>query len=138
MRSLFLLTGLLIVTACQTSTQETDDVYQKNIIGTWSWGYPEKDGISLYGEKTYNTDGTATGFIIVRSLGADEKAHDISRTTFQSQWIIEDGILHSYNILYSDGKFVDLISDKIISILNDRAEYKAVASGNRFSRERIK
>ena len=72
------------VTACREQpSAQTDAEMKSRIIGTWVLD----DGpFSLYYmEKTYATDGTASGFLLNRQTG--------KRIEFSSRWEIKDGYL---------------------------------------------
>lgn len=138
MRLLLILFALLLVATCQARISSSDADYREIIIGTWSSKYPEENGISMYGEKTYNADGTASGHISIRARGPAGLTVEIERTTFSSKWKVEEGILESFDVQFSDGERVDVIRDKIISISRDVAEYEASTDGSRFVRHRIR
>ena len=130
--------GLLLLAACQTQDASLDPEYRQAIVGTWSNPDTGGPGPSEYFEKTYNADGTASGFIAFRVNSADGLTIERERTTFESRWRIEGGVVYSYDVRYSDGRRIDEFADAIIRITQDVAEYEDLDSGRRFTRVRVK
>ena len=124
---------LFSVVALQSSGLESDDALRQRFVGTW-WG-EEDVGLESYsyGEKTYRSDGTASGFIDDWSEGKRE------RTVFRSTWKIEDGHLISHVVFTNMPEFLppkEDIVDKIVSIDHRKMVLIAEIDHHEYSRYR--
>jgi hypothetical protein len=82
----------------------SDEIFAQRLLGTW-----QGEGI----EKTFNNDGTATGFVYL------PEDPENTRTSFKSSWRVENGYLIGKVLESSNSKALppgDQFSDKIISV----------------------
>lgn len=118
----------------------SDDEYSAMMIGTWSAIYVyenlrEKD----YGEKTYCPDGTASGYIVSYKQASGEQYREYERVFFESNWIIENGILITFDIVLHPKPWTgaDTIRDRILELTEDRAVFIDLEDGSMFERHKV-
>lgn len=105
------------------------------LAGTWTCN-TGAHGIDAYMEKTFHPDGTAHGFIDLRS-GSGGMAVLAPRVPFRSRWKFDaDGYLVTYDVRSAvEGFFAKDFHtrDKILRANQQRIDFVDVDSGRRFS-----
>jgi hypothetical protein len=139
MRSLiarFLLPAAILSSCLAPTGGPTDPASIRPLLaGTWTCK-TGAHGIDAYLEKTFNPDGTAHGFIDIRS-GSGNIALLVPRVPFQSRWRFDaDGYLVTYDVRCSvEGFFDDHFTtrDKVLRASPQRIDFVDVDTGKRFS-----
>ena len=138
MRNLAFALLLFWLSACQTLSNGNDNEYAKRLVGTWAAEYDEDDGVTISGEKTYRSDGTAHGFTVYKVRTQSGELQTIKRVDFTSNWKISDGVVLITDVAYSDGTSSAPIHDQIISIGAKKAVFRDLTDGSEFERTRLK
>ena len=133
---------LLVLSGCAIAPQNdlSDERYSQLLVGTWISQYSYYDDAEIsYGEKTYNPDGTATGFISDRIRLSSGKYYEVNYKSYTSNWRIEDGVLIIWDIRYKPqdpGSENYVIRDRILSMENNKAVFEDLSDGSKFVRLR--
>ncbi|MBB5350378.1 hypothetical protein HNR46_000602 [Haloferula luteola] len=105
------------------------------LMGTWT-SHRSEGSTAIYMEKTFHPDGTANGFIDIRS-GTGNTSLLLPRVPFQSRWKFDaEGDLVTYDMrsevigFFEPGKSTH---DRILRTQPDRIDFISGETGDRFS-----
>lgn len=121
-----------------TTTALSDAEAAGKLVGTWS-GINKGVGIRTCSEKTYNPDGTTSGYISDQILTGNDY-REVGRITCHGRWKIEAGTLIIYDMRSNPEVAItpeSVIRDRVIFIGQGYAVFENPDTGKRFKRKRI-
>lgn len=133
------LAGVLPSCVAPTGSVPVNEASVRPLLpGTWT-SSRHLEGVDVYMEKTFRADGTAEGFIDIRS-GTRGAAILLPRVPFRSRWKFDgNGYLITYDVRAGVPGFFEkdfLTRDRIIRAGADRIDFVDVDSGERFRFDR--